>query len=141
MDFEGIIVELERHHLIGKLDAFCRKVNLLHNCAQNSVRVLGIRAWFNEVVHWKSKKASIWSYPLWSPTVKPYPFFWIGMSWSQETNSKTAARISMFFISRLLIVLADDVFSSNLSKKLNIFTWVRELQIVNEKNLLIFSIF
>lgn len=42
MDLECVVVELQRDHLIGKLDAFCCEIDAFHHAAKNRVRILGV---------------------------------------------------------------------------------------------------
>jgi hypothetical protein len=51
-----------------------------------------------------------------SPTVNPYPPFWIGMSWSQVVSNSKVAKMIKFFISRFIIYLDSSHLIIALSK-------------------------
>jgi hypothetical protein len=51
VNFEGIVMELERNHLIGELDSLCSEVDALHDIAQSIIGIFRVTAYIKKLVH------------------------------------------------------------------------------------------
>jgi hypothetical protein len=56
MNFEGVVMKLERHDLVGQFDSLAIQVDCLYHIFPHIIGSLGVRTCISMVKHRKSKK-------------------------------------------------------------------------------------